>query len=167
MSNIAYIDGQNLYMATTMGIDPWHMDMRRFRVYLQQKYHVDEAYYFIGAFDDSKIDLYSSLQKAGYIVIWRLHGIKLKSNKKGNVDVDITFQMMRDLYERGSEYDKVLLVSGDGDYYRVVEYFDEKDKLEKVLLPNRQFASSLYKRLTRSKWAYVDTPDMRERLKNR
>lgn len=161
MGNIAYIDGQNLYMATTMASNPWHIDMHRFRVYLRQKYHVEEAYYFIGAFDDPKVDLYKSLQQAGFIVMWRMHGIKLKGNKKGNVDVDITFQMMRDLHERGDEYDKILLVSGDGDYYRVVEYFNALGKLEKVLLPNKQFASSLYKRLTREKWALVDTPDMR------
>lgn len=167
MGNIAYIDGQNLYMATTMASEPWHIDMRRFRVYLQKKYNVEEAYYFIGAFDDSKVDLYKSLQQAGFIVMWRMHGIKLKSNKKGNVDVDITFQMMRDLHERGDEYDKIILVSGDGDYYRVVEYFNELGKLEKVLLPNKQFASSLYKRLSAPRIAVVDSEDVKRKIMRR
>ncbi len=161
MGNIAYVDGQNLYMATARGRDPWRIDMRRFRVYLRNKYKVDEAYYFIGAFDDRHSSLYESLQRAGFILVFREHGMGLKSDKKGNVDVDLTLYALRDLIERGQEYEKALIVSGDGDYFRLVQYLIEKGRFEKMLLPCKRFASSLYKRVSRERYAYLDTPDMR------
>jgi len=38
IQNIAFVDGQNLYMATAKKQDnPWEIDMGRFRVYLLQK----------------------------------------------------------------------------------------------------------------------------------
>lgn len=164
MGNIAYVDGQNLYMATAKNPDPWHIDMRRFRVYLRNKYKVEEAYYFIGAFDERHASLYESLQRAGFILVFREHGMNLKSAKKGNVDVDLTLYALRDLIDRGDEYDKALIVSGDGDYYRLVDYLISKGRFEKILLPSKRFASSLYKRVSREKYAYLDTPDMRQVL---
>jgi uncharacterized LabA/DUF88 family protein len=162
--NIAYIDGQNLHMATKNAKEPWEIDMKRFRRLLAQKYNVEEAYYFIGAYNELYQDLYAKLQIAGFIVQFRLHGIKLKSNKKGNVDVDIAFTMMRDLVERPNEYDGAVLVSNDGDYYRVAEYLLSKGKLARVLLPSERKASSLYKRLSSSYYSYLDTEDMRVRI---
>jgi len=42
--NIAFIDGQNLYMATSKReVNPWDIDLARFRVYLEQKYHVTKV----------------------------------------------------------------------------------------------------------------------------
>ena len=38
-SNIAFIDGQNLHIGTAKRkVDPWEIDLVRFRVYLEQKY---------------------------------------------------------------------------------------------------------------------------------
>ena len=52
-------------------------------------------------------------------------------------------------------------MSGDGDYFRLVQYLIEKGRFEKMLLPCKRFASSLYKRVSRERYAYLDTPDMR------
>lgn len=164
MANVAYIDGQNLTMATRKAKDPWAVDLYKFRKYLQNKYKVERAYYFVGAYQDTKSWLYTLLQEAGYIVIFRIHGDELKSNKKGNVDVDIVFYAMRDLLEKSNEYNRAVFVSGDGDYIRVVEYLLENNKLEKVLHPSKKFASSLYKRLSREYYAFLDTQDMRKLL---
>ena len=49
MNNYAYIDNQNLYMATKFADEPWLIDMKRFRIYLSEKYHVSKAYLFMGA----------------------------------------------------------------------------------------------------------------------
>ncbi len=48
MSNIAYIDGQNLFMGTTKSANPWKVDLSRFRIYLRDLYQVDRAYYYLG-----------------------------------------------------------------------------------------------------------------------
>jgi uncharacterized LabA/DUF88 family protein len=70
----------------------------------------------------------------------------LEGNKKGNVDTDIVFEMMRNALDN-SEMDKVVLVSGDGDYFKTVRYLIEKEKFERIIFPNKKFASSLYKKL--------------------
>ena len=38
-----------------------------------------------------------------------------KSTKKGNVDTDIVFEIMKNLIDN-KRFDKVVIVSGDGDY---------------------------------------------------
>ena len=48
MANIAYIDGQNLYMGTTTREPSWKVDLARFREYLRKKYNVERAYYYLG-----------------------------------------------------------------------------------------------------------------------
>lgn len=48
MRNLAYIDGQNLFMGTTLKDPLWKVDLFRFRVYLKEKYMVDKAFYYLG-----------------------------------------------------------------------------------------------------------------------
>lgn len=162
--NIAYIDGNNLHMGTSKAKDdPWEIDMHRFRVLLRQKYKVEEAYYFIGMLDPQHQGIYTMLQRAGFIVVFREHGLGLKGKKKGNVDVDLTFQVMRDIKDR-PDLDKVVIVSGDGDYFRMVEYLISEGRFEKILFPSKRYASSLYDRITRKYFAHLDSSDMRVRI---
>ena len=58
MSNIAYVDGQNLHLGTKgMTEYAWHVDLTKFRVYLRQKYDIQKAYYYLGYIqDDHKIE---------------------------------------------------------------------------------------------------------------
>lgn len=143
--------------------DPWNVDMKRFRVYLAEKYNVTTAYLFMGAFDYQKQDMYTRFQQSGYILIFREHGIDLKGKKKGNVDVDIVFEMMRDAY--ASELmQKAILVSGDGDYFRTVSHLIDIGKFEKIILPSHKNASSLYKRLTDEYRVYIDTAPARKKF---
>lgn len=58
---------------------------------------------------------------------------------KGNVDADLVLWVMKEL----RAYDKAVIVSGDGDFYSLVEYLDSEKKLKKLLTPN-PFYSSLY-----------------------
>ncbi len=161
--NFAYIDNQNLYMSTTKAQEPWELDMYRFRVYLHEKYKVVKAYLFMGAHDYSYQDIYSSFQQYGYILVFREHGIELKGKKKGNVDADIVFEMMRDAYTN-TWMERAILVSGDGDYYRTVKYLLDTDKLARILLPSKTSASSLYKRLPESNKAYLDTENIKAKI---
>lgn len=161
--NYAYIDGNNLHRATTLADNPWKVDLRRFRVLLEQKYRVTSAYYFVGAYDPKHVDLYTALQQYNFIVIFREHGINLAGKKKGNVDADIIFHVMRHLFEN-EPFDKVILVSGDGDYKRMVEYLIKIGRFERILLPCRKYASSLYKSLTARFFSFLDDPGMRVKI---
>jgi uncharacterized LabA/DUF88 family protein len=144
MKNQAFIDGQNLYLGTTNAKTPWLVDLYRFRVYLREKYKVEKAYYFIGAVDDDRDKLYRTIQEAGFILMFREHNSTMKGKKKGNVDTDIVFTVMEKIAEKEA-FDKIILVSGDGDYIKMVKYLIGKDRLEKVIAPNQKSISSLYK----------------------
>jgi len=146
MKNQAFIDGQNLRYSTSKAETPWIVDLNRFRIYLEKKYHVNEAYYFLGAYNPDYQDMYTSIQKSGYILIFRKHSESMKSLKKGNVDTDIVFNIMRKIADQ-EDFDKVVLVSGDGDYFRMVQYLIGKDKFGRLLAPNEDRMSSLYKTL--------------------
>ncbi|MEK7089081.1 MAG: hypothetical protein AAB913_03045 [Patescibacteria group bacterium] len=57
--NIAYIDGQNLHLGTTLSDNPWRISLFRFKIYLEKKYNVNEAYYFLGYVQDINQEIYS------------------------------------------------------------------------------------------------------------
>ncbi|XKT74498.1 MAG: NYN domain-containing protein [Patescibacteria group bacterium UBA2163] len=164
--NIAFIDGQNLHLGTTEHpTNPWQIDLARFRIYLQKKYAVEEAYYWLGFVDAANDELYDAIQKAGFIVKFRKHNPAMKSIKKGNVDTEIVFACMHRLYKK-DDFNKVVLVSGDGDYFRMVKFLLEEERLEKVLFPNSN-ASSLYKKITRRYFDDLSKGDIREKIGKR
>ena len=100
-SNMAFVDGQNLHMGTAKReVDPWRVNLARFRFYLQKKYSVAEAYYFLGYVQDENQDLYTQIQKAGFILMFKKHTSAMMGTKKGNVDSDIIFLVMKKLYKK-------------------------------------------------------------------
>lgn len=141
--NIAFIDGQNLHMWTAS--ENWKIDFKRFRIYLQAKFKVEEVYYYLWFLDESEEQLYTRLQKAWFILVFREHNSDMKWKKKWNVDVDICFAMMKEVIEN-KDFDKIVLISWDWDYIKPVKYLIEKDKFKKILFPNSKF-SSLYIKL--------------------
>jgi hypothetical protein len=58
---------------------------------------------------------------------------------------------------------KVVLVSGDGDYKKMVGLLIKKGKFRKILFPNKKW-SSLYKDLDDIYFAKLYVPDMRRIL---
>lgn len=160
-SNIAFIDGQNLHLGTTQ--NGWKIDLKKFRIYLKDKYRVEEAYYFLGYVSEEQQALYNNLQKAGFIILFKEHSSSLKGTKKGNVDTDIVFEMMKALIDR-KDFSKILLVSGDGDYKKVVDYLVGKQVFKKLLFPNRQFASSLYNKLGSEFFDYLESSDVQAKI---
>ncbi len=141
--NIAFIDWQNLHMWTAS--ENWKIDFKRFRIYLKNKFKVEEVYYYLGFLDENEQELYTRLQKSGFILVFREHNAEMKWKKKWNVDVDICFAMMKEFIEN-KEFNKIILISGDWDYIKPVKYLIEKGKFKKILFPNKRF-SSLYKQL--------------------
>jgi uncharacterized LabA/DUF88 family protein len=94
----------------------------------------------------------------------KLHNPAMAGTKKGNVDSDIIFNIMKKMYKR-ENFEKIILVSGDGDYKRLVDFLIEEKKFEKILFPNRQYRSSLYKKLTNNYFVYLDDVDIKEKFK--
>ena len=164
LKNLAFVDGQNLYMGTAKRqVDPWKIDLARFRVYLEQKYNVSGAYYFLGYVQETNQELYEEIQKAGFVLIFRQHNPAMLGTKKGNVDSDIIFHIMKKMYKK-ENFGKILLVSGDGDYKMLVDFLIEEKRFEKMLFPNKKFASSLYKRIGAEYFDYLENKDIRNKI---
>ena len=163
MNNYAYIDNQNLYMATKFADEPWQIDMQRFRVYLKEKYHVSQAYLFMGAYNPQYKKRYQMFKNCGYQLIFRPHDSESLGTKKGNVDTDLVFMCMRDALT-DDMLDKVVIVSGDGDYFRMVEYLYKKEKLAKILLPAVKNASSLYKKLSNNAYIIIEKHNIKNKV---
>lgn len=162
VKNLAFIDGQNLHLGTKE--TGWSVDYKKFRVYLKDKYDVTEAHYFLGFIDEDQQDLYDNLQKAGFILFFREHSSALKGKKKGNVDTDIVFSVMKRIAEQ-EDFDKVVIVSGDGDYIKMIDYLIKKKRFEKILFPNKKFASSLYNRYGSEHFDYLENPEIKAKIK--
>jgi|SRR3989344_2383005 len=137
-NNFAFIDSQNLTLAIRdMG---WAIDFMRFRVHLKEKYAVTKAYMFIGYIAGNNA-LYSALQSAGFVCIFRPTLAYKDGTIKGNCDAELVLQAMINF----NEYDKAVIVSGDGDFYCLVKHLIEKEKLEALMVPNRFKYSALLK----------------------
>ena len=137
----AFIDSNNLNLGILS--QDWKLDFARFRIYLKDKYHVEKAFLFIGYVPGNQ-QLYTSLQKSGYIVVFKpiLEINKEKKTKiKGNVDAELVLHTMIEY----KNYDKAIIVSGDGDFYCLIEYLANNNKLAKIIVPNKKYSSLLRK----------------------
>ncbi len=144
-----FIDSQNL----NVGVQKygWNMDWRKFRRFLTDEYGATKAYMFIGYVPENE-DLYEQMHSAGYMVVLkptfdmsrpRQEPTEAESEEKrpvkGNIDADLVLWAMKEM----SNYDQAIIVSGDGDFFSLVEYLEGKGRLLKLLVPNGHY-SQLY-----------------------
>lgn len=155
LNNYAFIDSQNLNLAIReLG---WSLDFGRFRIYLKEKYHVSKAYLFLG-YLEIHADLYRSLQEKGFVLIFK-PTLKYKDGTvKGNCDAELVLQAMIDK----DEYDRAVIVSGDGDFHCLVDYLIKKHKVAKLLIPNQIRYSALLKRFPSEYLSFVS--DLKKKL---
>lgn len=70
---------------------------------------------------------------------------------------------MKKMYKK-ENFDKIVIVSGDGDYKMLIDFLIEEKKFEKILFPDSRYASSLYKKLGSTYYDYLDSPDIRSKI---
>ncbi len=148
-NNFAFIDSQNVYLSIqSLG---WKINWKRFRVYLKENYRVTKAFLFIGYIEGNN-DLYSELQDAGFICIFK-PVLKYKNGTiKGNVDAEMVLHTMIQF----NNFDKAMLVTGDGDFYCLVQHLLENNKLQTVLVPNQNKYSALLKKFAKKNIAFMN-----------
>jgi uncharacterized LabA/DUF88 family protein len=135
-NNYAFIDSQNLNLAVQD--QGWKLDWGKFRIYLKHTHKVTRAYLFIG-FVATNQALYTSLQNKGYVLVFK-PTLRLPSGKpKGNVDAELVLHAMLE----APNYDKAVIVAGDGDYYCLIKHLKKVNKLKSLVIPNRNDYSSL------------------------
>lgn len=134
----AFIDSQNLHLGVkSLG---WDLDFKKFRVYLEEKYHVDRAFLFIG-YDPHRQKMYIALQEMGYVCVFKPTLVMKDGSMKGNCDADLVLHAMIEY----PNYDKAVIVTGDGDFYCLVEYFIAQSKMAALIIPNSRRCSALLK----------------------
>jgi len=137
----AFIDNQNLNLGVRS--QGWKLDFGKFRTYLLTKYGVKKTYLFIG-FVQGNQSLYTYLQNVGYICVFK-PTLEVKDGGvvkiKGNVDAELVLHSMIEW----KNYTKAIIVSGDGDFHCLIEYWESKGKLLKIVAPNRKYSSLLKK----------------------
>lgn len=138
-NNYAFIDSQNLNLAIRE--QGWALDFKRFRRYLEDKYRVTKAFNFIGYLPTSE-SLYTSLQEYGYILIFKPTLSLPDGRVKGNIDAELVLHTMIEY----PNYDKAIIVTGDGDFYCLIDYLKKQNKLGRLIIPNRYKFSSLLRK---------------------
>ncbi|MEP7103265.1 MAG: NYN domain-containing protein [Candidatus Dojkabacteria bacterium] len=134
-----FIDSQNLNLGIkSLG---WELDFKKFYIFLKDKYRISKAFVFIGFMEENK-GLYKFLEKCGFNVIYK-PAIKFgKKSIKGNVDAELVLHAAKIQYKN---YKQAIIVSGDGDFYCLIEDMLKEKRLLKIIIPNRKSQSSLLK----------------------
>ncbi len=155
--NYAFIDSQNLNLSIQeLG---WNLDFGRFYVYLKDKYKIVKVFLFIGYVAGNE-SLYTFLQESGYIVIFKPTLEYKKEGKrytKGNVDAELVLHAMIEY----PNYNKAIIVSGDGDFHCLIEYLSRQKKLLHIFIPNSNKYSALLRKF-RSYFVYMNS--LKEKL---
>lgn len=155
-NNYAFIDSQNV----NLGIQElgWKLDFKKFRVYLKDKHKASKIYLFIGYMPEHQ-DLYTSLQNSGYVLVFK-PTLKYKDGSvKGNCDAELVLQAMIEF----DNYDKAVIITGDGDFHCLVQYLYAKNKLKCVLAPNQNKYSALLKKSGKEKLLFMN--NLKRKLK--
>ena len=135
-----YIDGANLYSGSRF-LD-WVFDYKSFYVWLYENFKTDKIYLFLGFIAENK-DLYDSLEKIGYKIIFK-KTLKTKGKIKGNCDAELVLKSVSDIIRE--KFDNFVLVSSDGDFACLLEFAKEEGKNIKVISPSKKL-SYLIRRL--------------------
>jgi len=146
----AFIDSQNLNVGTQKF--GWKMNWAKFRKFLTDEYGVTKAFMFIGYIPENE-SLYEQMHETGFMVVLKPTFDMTKPRPeqsedkeddkpvKGNVDAELVLWAMKEM----PNYQKAIIVSGDGDFYSLVEYLEAKGRLLHLLTPSGHY-SRLYNR---------------------
>jgi uncharacterized LabA/DUF88 family protein len=103
-------------------------------------------YIFIGYVPGNE-ERYRKFQERGYTLIFKPTLPDGNGKIKGNCDAELVLQAVRDHYE--DNFEKMIIVSSDGDFGCLVQFLQDANRLELVLSPrSRNKCSSLIRRLS-------------------
>ena len=149
----AFIDAQNLYSGVNKSFsywagrgkrknyEGWKLDMKTFYSYLSKRFGVTKAILFMGN-DPKYKSMRNDFRSFGYDIILKPYIADNHGKTKGNCDAELVLHACKIEYPN---YDKAIVVSGDGDFYCLIKDMIEENKLHRLLIPNEHRYSQLYK----------------------
>lgn len=135
----AFVDASNIIYRNSDN-DPWKIDLKKLLKYLRERFGASRVIYYGGVDQHNAIQarLYRQLEKWGYEL--RLNPIKRFTNSRGerytkaDVDARLAFEAMKLI----KEYDRAVFLTGDGDFYWLLEYLlEKKDKVWLIASPKK------------------------------
>lgn len=154
-----FIDGANLYKGMKSKTE--ELDYAKFHRYLTDKYRPKAIYIFIGKVATHQ-SLYDYLEQCGYKLVFK-ETLQTKDGEiKGNVDAELVVQSLEDFYE--IDYEQGVLVSGDGDFACLIDFWKRKNIKPRILAPNKKYCSYLLRKQNIS-LTYLNDPDIFEIIK--
>lgn len=140
MNNYAFIDGNNLYLGAKN--QQINFDYGRLRLYLRNSLGVKKAFLFIG-YIPTNTQLYNQLQSFGFTLVFKPTIPYLENGKKqtkGNVDAELVLHSAAIEYDN---YNKAVIISGDGDFACLMEFLSQRKKLAKIITPTAKYSKLL------------------------
>jgi uncharacterized LabA/DUF88 family protein len=143
-----YFGGVDTYNFPFDYLNADSVDIKQLKVYvlnLIEKEKINRNLEKISSLEKSlkRIKFYKKLEEFGYILILKpVKTFKKKdgsSEIKANCDVDMTFYMMN--YQ--NEYDKAVILSGDGDFLPVLKHLQKRGKEIHILARSRRTAKEI------------------------
>lgn len=99
------------------------------------------------------------LQKAGFVCIFKPTVVYKDGKTKGNCDAELVLHTMIEYVN----FERAVIVTGDGDFFCLVKFLIERDKLKALLIPNRfKFSALLRYQICRPYLRFMN--DLAEKL---
>jgi len=111
-----------------------------------------------------QVRFYKKLERFGFQLI--LKPVKIYEDEEGNLkrkancDVEMAFYLMRDR----NNFDKVIILSGDGDFLPVLKHLREVDKKEVFVLSRASRTAKEIKRFAGNKFINLASDNMKEKF---
>ncbi len=136
-----FVYGSNLfYLTRELG---WAVDLKKLIGYYNMQGTVVDAYYYT-AIDTTKpkSGFLNALPAFGFVLVskpLKTVGHGEDAHSKGNLDIEIVLDMFNTI----DTYDMAVLVSGDGDFVRALEFLRARGKRFHVLSHPKQVAKEI------------------------
>jgi len=97
--------------------------------------------------------MYQNFRDFGYDLVFKEVTKDFYEKPKGNVDAELVLQSAAIDY---GNYDKAVIVTGDGDFKCLLEFLIKRNKYEMLLVPNRLKYSNLLGKSVGSKITFLN-----------
>lgn len=144
----AFIDMQNIHLGVkNLG---WEINWKKLFIYLEKKHHTEKIFIFLG-YIPSNERLYNKLRTIGCTLMLKEVVIGKDGKSKGNVDAELVLEVV----DRITQYDKGILISGDGDFVCLLYYWRKHNKKFSILSPSPKTTSFLLRKHGRENLLYI------------
>jgi uncharacterized LabA/DUF88 family protein len=84
--------------------------------------------------------MYDLLESFSYELVFKKTTKDRTGRIKGNVDAELVLWAARVEYDN---YDKAIIVSGDGDFFCLIDLLKKENKLKNIIVPNGKYSTLL------------------------